>query len=189
MIAREQDFTQIHCKFVLCDLDGTLVETDTANFLAYQEAIEKVMGFKIESKGGRFTKENIRTECPQISDDELSAVIKYKNDVFEKYLCETSINLYVVDLVEKMSKKCQIILTSNSNPRRGNDVVAYHNLDRLFTSKYYNIRPLNKYSKVLSLYNIASKDVLVIENDEADITDALNAGILTEQIIDVRWRK
>ena len=67
-------------------------------------------------------------------------------------------------------------------------MLAYHNLDRLFNNKYYNILPLNKYSKVLSLYNIASTDVLVIENDEADIKDALNAGILTEQIFDVRWK-
>lgn len=188
MVTQWQDFTQLHCKCLLCDLDGTLVETDKANFLAYQEAIEKIMGFRIVSKGGRFTKENIREECPLISEDKLRAVVKYKNDVFEKYLVETIPNIDIIGMVEKMSQKCQVILCSNSNSRRGNDVLAYHKLDRLFNKKYYNIPPLNKYLKVLSLYNIASKDVLVIENDEEDIRDALNAGILTEQIIDVRWK-
>lgn len=188
MITRKQDFTQLHCKCVLCDLDGTLVETDEANFLAYQESIEKVMGVRIVSKRGRFTKENILEECPQINDEELKEVVKCKNDVFEKYLGETIPNLDVVEMVERMSQKCQVILCSNSNSRRGNDVLAYHNLDRLFDEKYYNILPLNKYAKVLSLYNLASKDVLVLENDEAGISDALKVGILKEQIFDVRWR-
>lgn len=190
MVLLGRDYIQLYCKCVLCDLDGTLVETDNANFLAYKEAIEEVMGVSIVSKKGRFTKENIRDVCPQISDDELKTVVKCKNDVFEKYLCETTPKFDVVALVEKMSERCQVILCSNSNSRRGNDVLAYHNLDRLFNKKYYNILPLNKnkYIKVLSLYNITSKDVLVIENDEADIIDAINAGILTEQIIDVRWK-
>ena len=179
---------QRHCVCLLCDLDGTLVETDNANFLAYQEAIEKVIGVRIEPKEGRFTKENICEECPQISNNELSAVVKCKNDVFQKYLGETIPNVDIIEMVEQMSLKCQVILCSNSNSRRGNEVLAYHNLDRLFDEKYYNILPLNKYAKVLSLYNLASKDVLVLENDEADISDALKVGILKEQIFDVRWR-
>lgn len=187
MINFNQIFPLLHCRCVLCDLDGTLVETDEANFLAYQEAIYEVVNVEIEANGERFTKENIKEWCPYISEEEFKEIVKYKNDAFEKYLGKTKPNLDVIKLVEILSYKCRVFLCSNSNARRGNDVLAYHNLDRLFNNKYYNILPLNKYSKVLSLYNIASRDVLVIENDEEDIRDALNAGILTEQIIDVRW--
>ena len=62
MINFNQIFPLLHCRCVLCDLDGTLVETDEANFLAYQEAIYEVVNVEIEANGERFTKENINCQ-------------------------------------------------------------------------------------------------------------------------------
>lgn len=189
MLICDNDIAQQKYKWVLCDLDGTLVETNEANFLAYQEAIEAIMKIRIVQRDSRFTKDNIKDECPGISDEDYNDIVKYKSEVYVKYISRTFPNLEIIEHLKELSSHCQVILVSNSSSQRGNEVLLYHKLDNLFNVKYYNTSLDNKYKNVLSLYNIAAKDVLVFENDETDIRDALRTGILKEQIINVRWKR
>jgi len=55
---------------LIFDLDGTLIDTDKANFLSYQEAIKNVKNIDLKSiyqDSKRFTREKLKLIIPNLT--------------------------------------------------------------------------------------------------------------------------
>ena len=61
------------------DMDGTLIDTDFANFLSYQEAIQSVMQSKTEiqyTPNERFNRTTIHRLVQNLTDEKIIEIIK-----------------------------------------------------------------------------------------------------------------
>ena len=171
------------------DLDGTLIDTDYANFLSYKKAIEQIKSsqFNVTIKPKkRITRKNIRTFVPDLSEEEYKKIIKIKESLYHLYLGDTKLNEAVADMLNKYSDK-QIFLVTNSHKERADFLLNHFNLINKFTRKYYkeNMTNENKFQHVLSTLRIDSSLVFVFENNESEINAAVIAGIPLENILKV----
>ena len=101
------------------DFDGTLFDTDNANYLAYSEAIYRILGGSIPYEHSRFTRESIRKYFPHITDDEMIRIINRKEYCFRKYLNDVYAvfpNLNILFALKRLGKKI-ILLTKSSKKR------------------------------------------------------------------------
>ena len=77
---------------IVFDLDGTLVDSDHANFLAYKDAVMCVLSTQIEmnfTRGTRITREVLEELIPGITDKQLEEISLLKECSYHKYLSET----------------------------------------------------------------------------------------------------
>lgn len=89
------------------DMDGTLIDTDFANFVSYQEAIQSVM----QSETGiqyvpneRFNRTTLNKVVPNLTEEKLLEIIKQKETNYNKYLTQTKLNKSVSDILIRYSK-------------------------------------------------------------------------------------
>ena len=180
----------------LFDLDGTLIETDNANFLAYREAILKIKGinlFSLNLYRERFTREKLKSIIPNLSELEYQKIIELKNTVYKKYLHETKINTLVLKAIQEYKKNSKIVLVTNSSKKRANLILEYHKLINIFDYIFYkedlNNQKNSKFEYALEYLNIDPRLVIIFENDESEIKEAKFVGIPTQNIIKVKGKK
>ena len=189
ILLQEQKILNANALFF--DLDGTLIDTDYANFLCYKEAIEKVkktsVNLVVNSKE-RITRKNIRTIVQNINDEEYSKIIEIKESLYYCHLHTSKLNNSVANILDKYPDK-EVILVTNSHQRRADLLLRHFNLTDKFSKKYYggNILGENKFHFVLSALDIDASSVFVFENDESEINAAVTAGISLENILKVVW--
>ena len=93
--------------FLIFDLDGTLVETDKANFLSYKYAIKKVLNIDIKfDKNNRFTRQELNKF--KITDDEFQQIVKLKNNIYYNYLNTTHLKFENLKIIKKFYKKISL---------------------------------------------------------------------------------
>jgi len=177
-----KNLTQLNkANFLLFDMDGTLIDTDYANFLAYKYAIDVVLNKKVNLEFNpdiRFTKSILRKFFVDI---DFEAVITLKNRVFSKFLHYTKINQSVLDVIKNKKNK-KVILVTNSSITRAKMTLAYHNLISEFDGMFFNT-DTNKYQYVLN--NINDDSVFVFENEAKEIQNAVDAGIRRNKILKI----
>lgn len=171
------------------DLDGTLINTDYANFLSYKKAIEQVNKTHLSmifEPTKRITRTEVRTLAPDLSGEEYEKVIGIKEKLYRLHLSATKINKNVVDMLDKFSNK-KIILVTKSSQERATLLLRYHNIIDKFTHIYCkeNIMNANKFQCVLSALCISPEFVAVFENDESEVDAAILAGIPADNIFKV----
>lgn len=159
------------------DFDGTLFDTDNANYLAYSEAISRILGGSIPFEHSRFTRESIRKYYPYITDDEMNKIIKYKERCFLNYLKDVYAivpNLNILFRAKQLKKK--IVLLTKSSKERVIQILKnkYKNLpDNLLlcfekNHSYFkeDIGDWDKYNFVFCKENIMDfSKVAIFEND------------------------
>ncbi len=80
---------------LIFDLDGTLVDTDTANLLSYTDAIQQIMKIDINLSlysNQRFTRKTLKNVLPRLSNMKYNEIIELKNNLFNEYLNKTKQN-------------------------------------------------------------------------------------------------
>jgi len=96
---------RIDCADVLMfDFDGTLVDTNYANFLSYTKAIQQVVQSNLDFSycpNERFTREVLKKVIPALSRTEYEKIIKLKNKLYIQCLCETKLNCSSVEILKK----------------------------------------------------------------------------------------
>jgi len=105
----------------LCDLDGTLIDTDETNFLSYQEAVKKVKNIDLKllyKSNKRFTQEQLYQLIPSLTEYEFSKIVKIKKAVYVKYLDKTKVNIKTFEAIEQFSNTHKLILVTNSSKNR-----------------------------------------------------------------------
>lgn len=180
---------------VFCDMDGTLVDTDYANYLSYRRAvIEATCGtHDIEFTDERLNRESLKTRLPSLTADQLEVIISLKTKYFTKFLSETRLNTVLAHLITKHRGKNKIVLVTCCREKRAVEVLEYHKLFECFTRLIcWEALPhdgqSNKYESAISLMGVSQEAVLVFENDNTGVEQAELAGVPRSNIYRVATR-
>jgi beta-phosphoglucomutase len=175
------------------DLDGTLVNTDFANYLAYKQAIQSITQLNPEilyDPNQRFNRSVLKSTMLNLNDVDYERIIQEKERFYKNYLSETTLNEVIVNELFKYSKTNKTILVTNCREDRALMTLNYYGL----ADKFNNIfcrnaidgeNRINKYEKAILYLNILPKSVIVFENEKREIDDAMRAGIPNENILNL----
>ena len=177
-------------KYILVDLDGTIVDTDIANYLSYKEAVQKVMNINLDlfyKINTRFTREKLQLIFPDLRIEDLGKIIKIKTKIFERYLKYTRLKVKFVKIIKKLSKFNTIVLATNSHKIKANLILEYYHLFNIFDKKYYNENYIylenNKYKYILNNLNMQPSNIIVFEDSLEEIKKATALLIPYKNII------
>ena len=171
---------------VIFDLDGTLVETDAANLLAYKEAIAHCLGQGFETKlpsAKRLTREVLRECLVAVPETMIQSVVRYKEEVYGRFLHATTVNPIMFRLLELAQGK-EVILTSNCRRSRAELVLAHHGLNEKFTRKYFSEsnNASHKYQRIFLDLDVDPRRVVVFDDDPVSAGAALAVGIRSNSV-------
>ena len=173
---------------VFFDMDGTLVETDFANFLAYKKAIMLVLkrtNAIAYNPAQRVNHNNLREQIGEISDFEYKKIIQTKNKLNTEFLWATHVNQHVLDQLISLSKNSSAYLITNAQTDRALATIAFHGLTHYFCGILCkNDRPTNanKYLHALAHFDVEPRQTIVFENEQDEITKAQHSGICPTNI-------
>lgn len=184
---------------IFCDMDGTLIETDYANYLSYKCAVIKATSGKndIEFSDERINRENLKKRLPSLTDAQCDVIACLKVEYFTKFLSKTILNTALANLLSLYCGRNKIILVTYCREKRAIETLKYHKLIGYFTQLiYWESLPQgelsNKYLNALRLTEANPKTVLVFENDKSDAEKAVLAGIPRKNIFDnslrLKWK-
>ncbi len=182
---------------LLIDLDGTLIDTDMANYLAYKNAFESVTKTKFDfspENSGRFNRESLKNIFPNLTDPEIREIISRKKIFYNQFLSETNINEVVAEIIEKYGMSNQTILVTNSGEERAMKTLEYHRFTDKFDEMFFrenekNSNEMNKYLKALTGVKFLPTSAAVFENEKNEIEKAMKIGIPSENIIFVELNR
>ena len=175
--------------YLIFDLDGTLIDTDEANFLSYQEAVKNVKNIDLKSLYNddvRFTRDKLKLIIPNLTVQEFEKIVKIKVNLFQKYLKYTILNTFILEHMNKFFKTNKIILATNSHKMKADLLLNHYDLFNLFDKKYYKedyANKDNKYQHIINDLNINSNDIIIFEDNHNEICKAIDLGIQSENII------
>ncbi len=175
---------------IVFDLDGTLVDSDYANFLAYENAVIHVLSKHIGldfSQSIRITRESLKELIPNITDKQLKDITSHKERVYHKYLSKTKVNSQLIQIIERFQGK-EVVLATNSRRCRAELLLNHHGLIGKFSRKIFrgDKDQSDKYARLMAEIPKERTPILVFENDGDAIALAIACGIGIDQIIDVR---
>lgn len=176
---------------LMFDMDGTLIDTNYANYLSYTHAVQRLAKSNINfcyDPNVRFTREQLLKVIPTLSNIEYETITTLKNDLYVNYLYETKINEPITELLENYSRTKEIVLVTNSRKDRACITLKYHGLLDKFNCMFYqqdDSKIKNKYEYAITAMQINPASVVVFENETAEVYAAKLAGIPNGNIIHI----
>jgi len=172
------------------DMDGTLIETDLANFLAYKKAIQTITGIEITKNINskiRFNRTYLKQLLPNLNESDYNKIIKEKERIYINFISKTKLIEKVVNILFKYSKKNRTILVTNCRKDRAENLLKHFNLLIKFDKMYFRKInesgvKVNKFKNAINDIKIIEEKVIVFENERTEIEDAIKAGIPTQNI-------
>jgi HAD superfamily hydrolase (TIGR01509 family) len=172
---------------LLFDLDGTLIETHEANFLAYNSAL-KLLDLQMtpEEFGktiGKDSREFLLEIFPQLTKSNLNLIRDHKRQVYSQYFSKMVVNDFFINLISKNRDK-KIVVVTNGKSANVMEVLKYHGLVELFDhivtgDDVDNGKPSNEiYLLALKVLKLTSSQVVAFEDSESGRQSAIAAGIL-----------
>ncbi|ENA1807829.1 hypothetical protein FPG87_02745 [Flavobacterium psychrophilum] len=167
------------------DMDGTLVDTNYANFLSYAKAIQSVTNSKIElgyNPDIRFNRSNLKSAFPNLTENEYNKIILEKEEYYNDFLKETRLNSETTNILFKYSKTNKTVLVSNCRKDRAITTLEYFGLTDKFSDIFCrelgdNDKKINKFKNAITKLGVPPNLVIAFENEESEIADAREAGI------------
>jgi beta-phosphoglucomutase len=167
------------------DMDGTLVDTNFANFLSYQKAILSVAKLSynlIYNPSNRFTRNNLKRAVPDLRESEYERIIQEKEECYNEFLPETKLNERITDILFKYSKTNTTVLVTNSRQDRASNTLKYHGLISEFSNLFFRKftgknEVVNKFQNAISELEVSPQLIIAFENEKIEIADARLAGI------------
>jgi beta-phosphoglucomutase len=167
------------------DMDGTLVDTNYANFLSYKKAIKSVTKSTKKlnyNSDKRFCRSNLKTAVPNLTEIEYDKIIQEKEKYYTDFLHETKLNEETTNILFKYSETNKTVLVSNCRKDRAMATLKHFGLVEKFSYIFCrenvdNYKKINKFQNALSKLAIQSNFIIAFENEESEIADAQKAGI------------
>ena len=175
-------------EYAFFDMDGTLVETDYANFLAYQQAINMVTNQDIAlsfNPKSRFAQHTIGQLNLNLSDFQHQRISQLKKCLYPKYLSKTFVNSDVVTQFINLSVSKTVIVVTNAHSQRARQTMSHHGLDKFVNHMLCaddRDEMKNKYQHAIDTFGASPSLITVFENEDKEILNALRAGISSQNI-------
>lgn len=169
---------------VFCDMDGTLVDTDYANYLSYRRAvIEATHGtHDVQFTDERLNRESLKQRLPSLTAAQLEAIVSLKTDYFTEFLSDTRLNTALAHIITEHCSKNTIVLVTCCREKRAVEVLKHHKLLECFTrlicwEALSQSESTNKYESAISLMMASQEAVFIFENDNIGVEEAVLAGV------------
>lgn len=167
------------------DMDGTLIDTDFANFLSYKKAINSVTKSDNNltyNPDKRFNRSNLKNAVPNLTESEYEKIIQEKEEYYNDFIHETKLKTEIADILIKYSKTNKTILVTNCRKDRAMKTLKHFKLEDKFSDIFCrefnaNDKKVNKFQNAISKLGIPPNFVIAFENEETEIADAQKAGI------------
>lgn len=167
------------------DMDGTLVDTSLANFLAYKKAILSVTKSDHDvtySSDRRFNRSNLKNAVPDLTESEYKKIIQEKEECYSDFLQEIKLNAKTADILFKYSKTNKAVLVTNCRKNRAMITLRHFGLENKFSHIFCrelgnNEKKINKFQNAISKLGVPPNFIIALENEESEIKDAQKAGI------------
>jgi beta-phosphoglucomutase len=173
------------------DMDGTLVDTNFANYLSYKKAIKSVIQSDTNiaySPSERFNRRLLNIVVPNLTNIDYDKIIQQKEVNYKDELPHSKLNKSVADILIQYSKTNKTVLVTNCREDRALMTLDYHGLTDKFSNLYFrqfsnDNEKINKFKNAILSLNISPNLVVVFENEEIEIQDAITAGIPSGNIL------
>lgn len=173
------------------DMDGTLIDTNLANFLSYKKAINSVTQSDNDltfNPDKRFNRSNLKIAIPNLTETEYERIIQEKAKYYDEFLHETKIIEEVADILFKYSKSHRTVLVTNCRQERAISTLNHFGIADKFSDIFCRQfaekkEKINKFQNAILTLNVPPNLVVAFENEEAEISDAIEAGISICNII------
>lgn len=181
---------------IICDLDGTLIHTDRANWYAYRDALyaydRDLNQYKIKD---RITRSSLRTSgiLNGLSLEDIEKLVCEKQKNFAKYVCKTFPEIHVVSLIKTLyNAGYHLILATSAEKIRADLLLDTLGIASLFQNKVYKEtlpkEEDNKYRFILQNYSCNPNNTFVIENEYCEQKKALLCGIPVQNLLCKEYR-
>jgi beta-phosphoglucomutase len=175
------------------DMDGTLVDTNLANFLSYKKAINSVTKSDNDltyNPDKRFNRSLLKIAVPDLTETEYERIIQEKEEYYNDFLHETKLNENVTDILYKYSKTNKTVLVTNCRKERALTTLNHFGLADKFSDIFYrqfadNDKKINKFQNAISILGVPPNIIVAFDNEKSEINDAIKAGIPAENIIHI----
>lgn len=167
------------------DMDGTLINTDYANFLSYKKAIHSVTNNGLELSYNpkvRFNRSFLKIALPNLNHTDYEKITQKKEEYYINFLSETKLNEVIAGILFKYSKTNKTVLVSNCRKDRAITTLNHFGLTDKFSNIFFrefedNDKKINKFQNAILKLGVPPNLVIAFENEESEITDAKKAGI------------
>jgi beta-phosphoglucomutase-like phosphatase (HAD superfamily) len=177
---------------MFCDLDGTLVDTDYANYLSYRRALIEVTSgmYDVDFRNERLNRESLKRRLPSLTDAQLELITSLKSWYFKGFLSETRLNTELAELITSYHGKNQMVLVTYCREMRAMEVLRHHELLECFTRIICREALLlggssNKYEHAITLMGVSREAILIFEDENIGIEQAIIAGVPSGNIYKV----
>jgi len=167
------------------DMDGTLINTDYANFLSYKKAIHSVTNNGLELSYNpkvRFNRSFLKIAIPNLNHTDYEKITQKKEEYYIDFLSETKLNEVIAGILFKYSKTNKTVLVSNCRKDRAIATLNYFGLTDKFSNIFFreiedNDKKINKFQNAIFSLGVPPNLIIAFENEESEIADAKKAGI------------
>ena len=172
---------------LLFDLDGTLVDTREANYLAYRDAFAE-SGHELTvdvfaTTWGRDSRDFIPDRLPGIGQGGVDTIRAAKSRLYADQLHRTTVNESLIAFLRLMSPTHRTALVSTAKSGNGRQILDVHGLTPLFDVVVWGddvekSKPDPEgYLRALELLGADAADALAFEDSETGRLAALAAGL------------
>ena len=167
------------------DMDGTLVDTNLANFLSYKKAILFVTKSDHEltyNPNNRFNRSILKNAIPNLTETEYERIIQEKEEYYNDFLHETKLITKNKDILFKYSKTNKTVLVTNCRRDRAIATLKHFGLEDKFSDIFFrefgdNEKKINKFENAILKLGVPPNFVIAFENEDNEIADAQKVGI------------
>jgi beta-phosphoglucomutase-like phosphatase (HAD superfamily) len=195
MTNNKQDIHKIitQDKVLFFDMDGTLVDTDYANYLSFKQAIQTVINpdFIIPfNPTERFNRTILQREYSKLNYKDYLEIIKLKEKLYSVNIGHTKLLPYANEILNKFFKHNTTVLVTNCREDRAIITLSQHGLTDKFKHKIFRKsidkdRHINKFENAIKILGLEPQMIIAFENEQFEIFEAVKAGIPIENIISV----